>query len=572
MKKDEKVEYIKAANPCPECGGKDHIRMMQMGAAWAVTCDDCGYTVGPFSLVRSAVKRWADDSKAAQERRAKEEEDRRAKEEEERKQKEGETKTLAVTIFDLPVEQLMNHPRNVRKTYTEIDDLAESIKSRGIMQNLTVVPAPGHKESADLFYVVIGNRRLQAAKKAGLKTLPCSIAWDMSEREQFSIMVTENMQRSDLTIEEQAESFQLMLDLGETVETIKEKTGLSESTVRHRLKLAELGVENIKKRRAKEGTQSGAQKYFQLGINDLIYLERVKSMTKRREILDTAADSGKLRYMVDDEARKERVAELKKKAGPILKALGVKYKDNARYDYEYKEVEGFDVTAEDDPLARLTRWVVPDQYKDKKGKPTLVWCDGYEGIRILNKPPKVKVESKETAEDRKRKVLEQNKKRLKALTKEVHDEVLLFVRAVCDDKYGKPKDEKLFIRETWLHMFDHYYSRATLRQAAAIYYGTDMYAVSEEQRDVIRQMPMWKQVLLAMIATSEEAFGNLVQFNNTFDEDNGQTVKGMLTILSQFGFVFTDPEKASVCHGVHELYKKDLPGMPKPETGGDDDD
>lgn len=548
-KKTEEPEYIQNADACPECGKRGHIRKMQMGAAWAITCDDCGYTVGPFSLIRSAIRKWTDESKEAQARKL--EQAASAGREDP-----AELKKAAVGIHMLPIDALMNHPKNVRKDYTDIDELAQSIKTRGIMQNLTVVPAPGHEEDCAAFYVVIGNRRLRAARKAGLKELPCVIAWDMPEREQVSIMVTENMQRADLSITEQAESFQLMLDLGETVDTVSEKTGLSKTTIYHRLNLAKLGVDKIKARQAKEGTQTGAQKYFQLGINDLIYLERVKSMTKRREILDTAEDPGKLRYLVDDESRKERVAELKKKAGPILKALGVEYKDNAKYDYEYKKVEGFDVTAEDDPLARLTRWVVPDQYKDKKGKPTLVWCDGYEGIRILNKPPKAKVEVKETAEDGKRKVLEQNKKRLKALAKDVHDEVMLFVRAVCDDKYGRPKDEEQFIRATWRTMIESYYSRATLRQAAAVYYSADMYTISDDQREVIRQLPMWKQVLLCMIATDEEAFTNLVNLDNTFDTDNGKRVKEMLSILSQFGFVFTDAEKASVCHGVHELYKK----------------
>lgn len=549
-KKTEDPEYIQNADACPECGKREHIRKMQMGAAWAITCDDCGYTVGPFSLIRSAIRRWTDESKAAQAKKL----DQAASAGHEDT---AELKKAAVGIHMLPIDALLNHPKNVRKDYTDIDELAQSIKTRGIMQNLTVVPAPGHEEDCSLFYVVIGNRRLKAAEKAGLKELPCVIAWDMPEREQVSIMVTENMQRADLSITEQAESFQLMLDLGETVDTVSEKTGLSKTTIYHRLNLAKLGTDKIRARQEKEGQTIGAgRKYFQLGINDLIYLERVKSMTKRREILDTAEDSGKLRYMVDDESRKERVAELKKKAGPILKALGVEYKDNAKYDYEYKKVEGFDVTAEDDPLARLTRWVCPDQYKDKKGKPTLVWCDGYEGIRILNKPPKAKVEVKETAEDRKKKVLEQNKKRLKALAKDVHDEVMLFVRAVCDDKYGKPKDEESFIRATWRTMIESYYSRATLRQAAAVYYSADMYTISDDQREVIRQLPMWKQVMLCMIATDEEAFTNLVNFDNTFNSDNGKRVKEMLSILSQFGFVFTDAEKASVCHGVHELYKK----------------
>jgi len=123
----------------------------------------------------------------------------------------------------------------------DIDELAESIKARGVMQNLTVVPNPDKK---DHYLVVIGNRRLTAARKAGLKTMPCSVV-EMTEKEQISTMLLENMQRSDLSVSEQAQGFQLMLDLGETETTIAEKTGFSRSTVRHRLNLAKLDQETL---------------------------------------------------------------------------------------------------------------------------------------------------------------------------------------------------------------------------------------------------------------------------------------------------------------------------------------
>lgn len=58
-------------------------------------------------------------------------------------------------IQDIAIEQLDIHPQNVRKVYTDIDELAESIKARGVMQNLTVVPNPDKK---DHYLVVIGNR------------------------------------------------------------------------------------------------------------------------------------------------------------------------------------------------------------------------------------------------------------------------------------------------------------------------------------------------------------------------------------------------------------------------------
>ena len=56
-------------------------------------------------------------------------------------------------------------------------------------------------------------------------------------------MLLENIQREDLTIQEQAQGFQMMLDLGDTEDQIAEKTGFSKSTVRHRLNIAKLDQE-----------------------------------------------------------------------------------------------------------------------------------------------------------------------------------------------------------------------------------------------------------------------------------------------------------------------------------------
>lgn len=139
-------------------------------------------------------------------------------------------------IQNISIELVKVHPNNVRKTYNDIEELAESIKAKGILQNLTVVPDP---QEPGKYLTVIGNRRLTAARMAGLETVPCIVS-DMDEKEQTSVMLLENIQRSDLTVYEQAQGFQMMLDLGETEDTIAEKTGFSKKTVRHRLNIAKL--------------------------------------------------------------------------------------------------------------------------------------------------------------------------------------------------------------------------------------------------------------------------------------------------------------------------------------------
>lgn len=149
----------------------------------------------------------------------------------------------------IPIERLFPHPDNPRKDVGDVTELAESIKHSGIMQNLTVVPHEGG------YRVVIGHRRLAAAKKAGLTELPCMVA-DMSYKEQCATMLSENMQRVDLTPIEQAQGVQMMIDLGETVSDIAEKTGFSKSAIAKRAKIAKMPFEQLKEAENRGATLS----------------------------------------------------------------------------------------------------------------------------------------------------------------------------------------------------------------------------------------------------------------------------------------------------------------------------
>lgn len=173
------------------------------------------------------------------------------------------------TLVYIPVEELHAHPDNPRKELGDLTELVESIKSKGIMQNLTVVP-----RDEGGYTVIIGHRRSAAAKAAGITSVPCVIV-EMSEREQVATMLLENMQRVDLTAYEQAQGFQLMMDFGESVESIAEKTGFSKKTVRSRLKMAELDADKLKE-------VSSAR---QLTIGDFDKLAQIEDIGKRNELL-----------------------------------------------------------------------------------------------------------------------------------------------------------------------------------------------------------------------------------------------------------------------------------------------
>ena len=218
-----------------------------------------------------------------------------------------------MNLQNIPVEKLVHHPKNPRKDIGDITELSDSIKAKGVLQNLTVVPA------GDKYYVVIGNRRMEAAKAAGLKTLPCVIA-EMDEKEQMETMLLENIQRVDLTVKEQADGFQLMMDLGLTVEELSEKTGFAKSTIYHRLNIAKLDSDVLEQK--------------QVNMKQLIELEKIKSITKRNEILANYGDSPGFSYQVRYAAEEEKAEEAKEKIIELIEAAGIPKSKKYKYCWE----------------------------------------------------------------------------------------------------------------------------------------------------------------------------------------------------------------------------------------------
>jgi len=201
----------------------------------------------------------------------------------------------------IEISKLYHHPLNPRKDLGDLEELTKSIEKNGIMQNLTVIPGEPCQGIPDGgYFVLIGNRRFEASKAAGLKELPCKIVKGMSTNEQVAVMLEENMQRADLTIVEQAKGFQMMLDFGLSTTDISDKTGFSESTVRHRCKLAELDEDLLKE----------AVENKQITLTDLQKLEKIESIDKRNELLKRGYLSD---YMIEDAVAGEKAKKIESK-------------------------------------------------------------------------------------------------------------------------------------------------------------------------------------------------------------------------------------------------------------------
>jgi ParB family chromosome partitioning protein len=233
-------------------------------------------------------------------------------------------------IQNIEVSKIEPHHDNPRKDLGDLTELAASIKSNGILQNLTVVPwfskitgvgADDPNQQEEMGYiVVIGHRRLAAAKLAGLTEVPCSIS-DMSYSKQISTMLLENMQRSDLTIYEQAQGFQMMLDLGESINDITKNTGFSETTVRRRVKLLEFDKEKFKESVERGGT-----------LMDYAELDKIQDIKTRNKVLEkigTPNFKWELKDAIDKETSNKNkvliIAELEKFATKVEKINGLSY-------------------------------------------------------------------------------------------------------------------------------------------------------------------------------------------------------------------------------------------------------
>lgn len=136
---------------------------------------------------------------------------------------------------ELPVEQIVPNPRQPRTAMdeTELQHLAVSIREHGVLQPLLV----SHEPQTGGYILIAGERRLRAARLAGLDTVPVMIR-QTSDQQRLELALIENVQRADLTPLETAAAYhQLIEEFGLTHEEVAQRVGKSREAVTntHRL-------------------------------------------------------------------------------------------------------------------------------------------------------------------------------------------------------------------------------------------------------------------------------------------------------------------------------------------------
>jgi ParB family chromosome partitioning protein len=201
-------------------------------------------------------------------------------------------------LLKIDVNQIVPNPDQPRKIFEKrsIEELAQSIQAYGIIQPLIVRHIPNGQ-----YELVAGERRFQAAKLAGLRSVPCVLS-NMERKDSAVIALVENIQRQDLSFFEEAYAIEkLMKHYFLTQDQVAKRLGKNQSTIANKLRLLKLSPE-IKRKIVNYGlTERHARALLRIPeegeqltvVNEVIQKKLSVSQTEQRveKILDNHIQS-----------------------------------------------------------------------------------------------------------------------------------------------------------------------------------------------------------------------------------------------------------------------------------------
>ena len=213
-------------------------------------------------------------------------------------------------ILMVPVDKIKANPYQPRHAMRGIEELANSIKERGVLQPLLAVPGE------EGYHIISGERRLRAAILAGLNEVPV-IVKEAEGPQLLELALIENLQREDLNPIEEAEAYnRLLTDFGYTQEELSKRLGKERSIIANRLRLLKLPApiqEDIMEGRMSEGHArvllTIEDERLKMGLRDAIISEGLTIREAEVRARALKPWEGKLEY----------VEKVHKEAGEALK-------------------------------------------------------------------------------------------------------------------------------------------------------------------------------------------------------------------------------------------------------------
>jgi ParB family transcriptional regulator, chromosome partitioning protein len=179
-------------------------------------------------------------------------------------------RTARPAFQNLPIDEIAPNPQQPRVLFEDeaLSSLTESIAQVGLLQPIVV------RETEEGYALVAGERRLRAAKRAGLSEIPAIVRRMEDDAGSLVEALIENVQREDLTPLEEAAAYQQMIDdFGMTHADVAERVGRSRSAVSNSLRLLGLpaGVQAL----VESGALSAGHARALLGSEDRAYAEHI---------------------------------------------------------------------------------------------------------------------------------------------------------------------------------------------------------------------------------------------------------------------------------------------------------
>lgn len=229
-------------------------------------------------------------------------------------------------IAEVPIAMIVPNPRQPRMSMddAELQGLADSIQEHGILQPLIV----SFDSSTDQYILIAGERRLRAAKLAGLEQVPVIIR-QASDQQRLEMALIENVQRADLTPLETAEAYHHLIDeFGLTHEEVAARVGKSREAVTNTHRLVKL-PEEIKQGLA-QGliTEGHARALLSLEASPHVMLEVYKTIVNKK--LSVRQTEALVKHLsgprIHQTSRKDMPAEIQEMEDQLRRYLGTRIK------------------------------------------------------------------------------------------------------------------------------------------------------------------------------------------------------------------------------------------------------
>ena len=188
----------------------------------------------------------------------------------------GEEAQAQSIVSTIKMAQIEPNAAQPRKAFSEqaLAELAESVQKYGVITPITV-----RKLASGYYQIVAGERRWRAAKRAGLRELPCVVI-EADDRKVMELALVENLQREDLNPLEEGEGYRALIeDFGLTQEEAAARVGKSRPAVANAMRL--LALPEAVKALLSEGALSGGQARTLLGLKDADAMERLARLAAR---------------------------------------------------------------------------------------------------------------------------------------------------------------------------------------------------------------------------------------------------------------------------------------------------